>query len=376
MDNKSNINTFNVILLCVKLKNDKDFDELVQEGLELSNSAGYNTKYTLTVNRSTIDPKYFIGSGKLDELKVLCNQHQIKALVVNHNLTPVQERNLSKELKIDIIDRTGLILDIFDKRAKSNESVLQVELARLNYLSTRLVRIWTHLERQRGGTYAMGGSGEKQIELDRRMIKSRIKLLKTRLAKVVKNRQTQRKLRQKSDVFSISIVGYTNAGKSTLFNALTNASVYADNRLFATLQTTSRKYYLSDGVDSILSDTVGFISDLPHSLVAAFRATLEETVYADLLLHVVDITRSLKERQIEDVNKVLVEINACDIPVLIVYNKIDLISGTLPAIEYNSASDPAAVHISAEKKIGLDILRKAILEKMLYIKQSESEVIS
>lgn len=363
---------FNVVLLSVKLHNDTDFDELVQEGAELVNSAGFHIVNNLKVNRNTIDPKYFIGSGKLDEIKALCNQFKVKALVVNHNLTPTQERNLSKELKIEIIDRTGLILDIFDKKAKSNESVLQVELARLDYLSTRLVRRWTHLERQRGGTYAMGGGGEKQIELDRRMIRLRIKTLKSRLDKVVKNRQTQRKLREKSGVLNISIVGYTNSGKSTLLNALSNAGVYVENRLFATLQTTSRKLYLSDEIDIVISDTVGFIRGLPHSLVAAFRATLEETVHADLLLNVVDISNVLRNRQIEEVNRVLLEIGANNIPTLIVYNKIDLTPESNPAIEYNKDGEPIAAYISAEKKIGLNILGKAILEKIKSINRSLS----
>lgn len=360
------------MLLCVRLHGDTDFKDLVQEGVELVDSANYNLVYTLKINRRVIDPKYFIGSGKVEELKILCNQLNINALVVNHNLTPIQERNLAKELDIDVIDRTGLILDIFASRVKSNEGVLQVELAKQSFLLTRLVGRWTHLERQRGGTGTIGGAGEKQIELDKRMIKEKIKSLKARLELVVKQRRTQRKSREKHNVCSISIVGYTNAGKSTLFNCLTNGNVYAQDRLFATLQTTSRKCYLSDSIEAVLSDTVGFIRDLPHGLVAAFKATLEETIHAGLLLNVVDVSGVLKERQIKDVDSVLNEIEAGEIPQLIIYNKIDLEIGIEPRIEYDINGVPYAVYISAEKKLGLELLKNAILEKLFQLTKNKS----
>jgi GTP-binding protein HflX len=362
---KSNIR---VLLVCVNFNRDPDFDDLVAEGEELVHSAEYKLVHTLTTNRTVVDRKSFIGSGKVEEIKALCAQLEIDMLVVNHNLTPLQERNLSESLDIDIRDRTCLILDIFSLRTKSNEGVLQVELAQQTYMMSRLIGRWTHLERQRGGTGTIGGAGEKQLELDKRFIRDKIHTLKTRLTAVVKQRETQRKSRNKNGVFSVSVVGYTNAGKSTMFNALTNAGAYAENRLFATLQTTSRKLYLAREHEVIISDTVGFIRNLSHNLVAAFRATLEETVHANLLLNVVDVSQRLKERQIEDVKKVLSEIDADTIPSLIVYNKIDLIGDCLPKIEYNNSGEPIAVYLSAVSNLGLDLLKQAILEKMAYSK--------
>ncbi len=275
---KSNIR---VLLVCVNFNRDPDFDDLVAEGEELVHSAEYKLVHTLTTNRTVVDRKSFIGSGKVEEIKALCAQLEIDMLVVNHNLTPLQERNLSESLDIDIRDRTCLILDIFSLRTKSNEGVLQVELAQQTYMMSRLIGRWTHLERQRGGTGTIGGAGEKQLELDKRFIRDKIHTLKTRLTAVVKQRETQRKSRNKNGVFSVSVVGYTNAGKSTMFNALTNAGAYAEDRLFATLQTTSRKLYLAREHEVIISDTVGFIRNLSHNLVAAFRATLEETIHAN-----------------------------------------------------------------------------------------------
>ena len=251
--------------------------------------------------------------------------------------------------------------------------MLQVELAVQTYQLSRLVRRWSHLERQRGGIGLRGGPGEKQIELDKRIIKEKIRALKSRLNEAVKQRRTQRKSRSKNDVFSLSIVGYTNAGKSTLFNAITKSHVYTEDRLFATLETTSRKLYLNKEQEVVISDTVGFIRDLPHTLIAAFRATLEETIHANLLLHVVDASQILKERQIEDVNTVLTEIQAIDIPQLLVYNKIDLKEGLDARIEYDSDGEPIAVYVSAVQNLGLDLLRQAIVEKRIWIMQNKSE---
>lgn len=363
----SNIQTKSAILVCVNLKQDKDFDEIVAEGVALVESAGYSIPETIVANRKTIDNKLFIGSGKTEELKSLVDMTGVKTVIINHSLTSVQERNLEVQLKVTVIDRTRLILDIFASRVKGREGILQVELAVQTHQLSRLVRRWSHLERQRGGIGVRGGPGETQIELDKRMIAERIKSLKIKLSEAVKQRKTQRKSRLKNRVFSISIGGYTNAGKSTLFNLLTKSKVYVEDRLFATLETTSRKLYIEGEEDIVISDTVGFIRDLPHTLVAAFRATLEETVHANLLLHVVDVSQVLKDRQIEDVNMVLKEIKAMDVPQLIVYNKIDLKEGMKPRIEYDIDGNPIAVYISSGENIGIDILNQAIREKKYWI---------
>jgi GTP-binding protein HflX len=284
----------------------------------------------------------------------------------------IQERNLDNELEvIRIVDRTQLILDIFAARVTSNEGILQIELAQQSYLATRLVGRWKDLDRQRGGFGMTGGPGEKQIELDKRAIADKVVVLRRRLDAIVKQRDTQRKSRLKSGINSVSIVGYTNAGKSTLFNLLTKANVYAEDRLFATLQTTSRHLFISAGNEIILSDTVGFIRDLPSKLVAAFRATLEETIYANLLLQVVDVSHLTYQRHLEDVNLVLKEIHADTIPQLIIYNKIDLSTdeNILPQISYNAEQEPIAVYISAKQNLGLDLLRQAIVEKLEFIRQ-------
>ncbi len=362
-----NISQQNALIVCVNIKRDPDFEQLVEEGIALVSSAGYKILQTVTLNRNVIDNKFFFGAGKVEELKTLAANLDIKTVIINHNLSSVQERNLEIALNLRVIDRTRLILDIFATRVRGKEGLLQVELAMQTHQLSRLVRRWTHLERQRGGIGVRGGPGETQMELDRRMISEKIKSLKIKLAQAVKQRQVQRKLRFKNNIFSVSIVGYTNAGKSTLFNVLTKANVYAEDRLFATLETTSRKMYINEHSEIVISDTVGFIRDLPHTLVAAFRATLEETIHADLLLHVVDVSQVLKERQIEDVNNVLKEIDASHIPQLIIYNKIDLKSGIMPRIVYSRDNQPMAVYLSASKNAGLDLLHKAIIEKRIWM---------
>lgn len=362
-----------VLLIAVNLNRNSEFDEDVAEGVALTESAGFYVAQVLTANRPKVDPSFFVGSGKLDEIKTLCDTLKPSAVVINHNISPVQERNLDRELKIRIIDRTQLILDIFAQRVTTNEGILQIELAQQSYIATRLVRRWTHLERQRGGIGLRSGSGEKQIELDKRAISDKVTLLKKRLAVVVKQRDTQRKARLKSGLPTLSIVGYTNAGKSTLFNTLTKAKVYAEDRLFATLQTTSRHLFIDETNEVVLSDTVGFIRDLPHKLVAAFRATLEETVYAQLLLHVVDVAHASRFRQMDDVNGVLSEINADTIPQLIVYNKIDLSENIEPLIRYSDENEPLEVFVSAAQNKGLDLLRQAIIEKLEWIKKNNNQ---
>ncbi|MEN9946650.1 MAG: GTPase HflX [Pseudomonadota bacterium] len=369
---ENNNQPLRALIIAVNLNRNSYFDEDVAEGIALVESAGYQVLQVITMNRPKTDPSFFVGSGKVAEIKALCAELTPDVLIFNHNISPVQERNLDQDLAIRIIDRTQLILDIFASRVTSNEGILQIELAQQSYLATRLVRRWTHLERQRGGIGLRSGSGEKQIELDKRAIADKVVKLKSRLAQTAKQRDTQRKARLKSELPMLSIVGYTNAGKSTLFNSLTKANVYAENRLFATLQTTSRKLFITPEVEIILSDTVGFIRDLPHKLVAAFRATLEESIYANLLVHVVDLASSSKERQIEDVNLVLSEIEADKIPQLIVYNKVDLLAEVVPHIVYDEIGEPQAVYLSAQHNLGLDLFRQAIIEKLEFINNQTS----
>ena len=330
----------------------------------LAISAGSMPVAEVIAKRQRPDPALFIGRGKADELKVAVLVHAIELVIFNHNLSPVQQRNLERLLKIHVLDRTGLILDIFAQRAHSHIGKTQVELARVQYQASRLVRAWSHLERQKGGIGLRGGPGESQMELDRRMLDARAKRLRIDLDKLCKQQATQRRARERRGAFKISLVGYTNSGKSTLFNALTKAKTYAADQLFATLDTTSRRLYLEESCSVILSDTVGFIRDLPHQLVAAFRATLDETVHADLLLHVVDVASEQREQQIAQVNQVLTEVAAMQIPQLLVMNKIDLLSTSMcdPRIEYDDVGFPARVFISARDNTGLDLLRQALAE--------------
>lgn len=338
-------------------------DERLQELRQLAESAGLSVSAIVRGKGIKPDPKTYVGSGKASEIATQVAQTGASIVIFNHELTPAQQRNLSILLNCQIIDRTSLILDIFAQRAQSYEGKLQVELAQLEHLSTRLIRGWTHLERQKGGI-GLRGPGETQLETDRRLIKKRVKLLKEKLLTLQRQRGMQRKARVKTKMLSVSIVGYTNAGKSTLFNKLTRAETYIADQLFATLDTTTRKLFLADGNTVVISDTVGFIRDLPHTLVAAFRATLEETTQADLLLHVIDANNPNREEQIEEVNKILREIGADTIPQILVLNKIDLVQSALGCKScvrdvYDRIS---RIHLSARTGEGMDYLRQALLE--------------
>ncbi|GGY32980.1 GTPase HflX [Pseudoduganella albidiflava] len=327
----------------------------------LARSAGAEPITTVTGKRSSPDAAYFVGSGKADEIGHAVQDHGLEIVIFNHALSPAQQRNLEKRLNVRVLDRTSLILDIFAQRAQSHEGKLQVELAQLQHLSTRLIRGWTHLERQKGGI-GLRGPGETQLETDRRLIGERVRMLRARLAKLRKQHETQRRSRGRNNAFSVSLVGYTNAGKSTLFNALTKAGVYVADQLFATLDTTSRRVYMGeDAGNVVISDTVGFVRELPHQLVAAFRATLEETIHADVLLHVVDGASPVRMEQIEEVNAVLREIGADHIPQILVWNKIDA-AGLEPAVERDEHDKISRVFISARTGEGLDLLRAAITE--------------
>jgi GTP-binding protein HflX len=337
--------------------------ELSELGL-LAQTAGLTPVASITCKRRAPDAALFVGTGKADEIKLLAQQHGAQEVLFDQSLSPGQQRNLERRLELPVNDRTFLILEIFAQRARSHEGKLQVELARLQYLSTRLVRRWSHLERQRGGIGTRGGPGETQIELDRRMISANIKRTKDQLLKVKRQRQTQRKQRDRRGAFNISLIGYTNAGKSTLFNALVKARAYAADQLFATLDTTTRQLYLEGAARSVsLSDTVGFIRDLPHGLIDAFQATLQEAVDADLLIHVVDASNPEFALQIEQVQKVLVEIGADTIPQLLVFNKIDAMDPDhLPIhrqdkFEIDSVQIPR-IFVSAKESFGLDNLRQ------------------
>ena len=349
-----------------------NFDsDLLELGL-LAQTAGMEPVARITCKRKAPDAALFIGSGKADEIKMLALDTGATEVLFDQSLSPAQQRNLERHLELPVNDRTLLILEIFAQRARSHEGKLQVELARLQYVSTRLVRRWSHLERQTGGAGVRGGPGEKQIELDKRMIGEAIKRIKERLTKVKKQRQTQRKQRERRNAFSISLVGYTNAGKSTLFNALVKATAYTADQLFATLDTTTRQLYLGDaGRSTSLSDTVGFIRDLPHGLIDAFAATLKEAVDADLLLHVVDGSNPDYLEQIEQVQRVLSEIGAGDVPQILVFNKLDAIEkNSLPLhlqdrFELRDAFERSfrrveRVFVSAKTGEGLNLLRELL----------------
>ena len=339
---------------------DPDFAESTEELVQLATSAKVSVVEIVKGKRLRPDPAYFAGSGKVEELAALLTRSAVKLVIFNHELSPAQERNLEKRLDCRVIDRVSLILDIFAQRAQSHEGKLQVELAQLGHLATRLVRGWTHLERQKGGI-GLRGPGETQLETDRRLLGKRVKLLKDKLARLTGQREVQRRARRRASVLSVSLVGYTNAGKSTLFNALTRGRAYAADQLFATLDTTTRRVFLTGGAPLVVSDTVGFIRQLPHTLVAAFRATLEEAVQADLLLHVVDAGSKTRAAQIAAVNLVLAEIGADRIPQVLVYNKIDL-NGAAPRIERDEYGKISGIWISAKTGSGLDLVKQALEE--------------
>jgi GTP-binding protein HflX len=345
---------------------DRNFDSELEELGLLAKTAGLTPVARVTCKRKAPDAALFIGSGKADEIKLLATQLGAKEVLFDQSLSPSQQRNLERHLELPVNDRTYLILEIFAQRARSHEGKLQVELARLQYLSTRLVRRWSHLERQSGGIGMRGGPGEAQIELDRRMIAETIKKTRERLGKVKRQRQTQRRQRERRDAFNISLIGYTNAGKSTLFNALVKARAYAADQLFATLDTTTRQLYLGEAGRSVsLSDTVGFIRDLPHGLVDAFQATLQEAVDADLLLHVIDASNPNVVEQIAQVQRVLKEIGADQIPQLLVFNKIDALDQEHQPLRMEDEFEIDGVQmprifVSAKNSLGLQALRSRL----------------
>jgi GTP-binding protein HflX len=337
-----------------------DFDERLSEFRLLLSSAGATAVGVVSGKRSAPDPALFAGKGKVTEIGDFARDHAADVVVFNHELSPGQQRNLEKVLQLRVVDRSSLILDIFALRAKSHEGKLQVELAQLQHLATRLVRGWTHLERQKGGI-GLRGPGEKQLETDRRLLGKRVSLLKDRLKQLERQRAVRRRARTRREVLAVSLVGYTNAGKSTLFNALTKAGAYAADQLFATLDTTSRRLFIEGAGQIVLSDTVGFIRDLPHSLVAAFHATLEETAQADVLLHVVDSASAARDQQIEAVNQVLSEIGAAEVPQIMVWNKIDETAAEA-GVERDDCGNISRVRLSARSGEGLGLLRAALAE--------------
>lgn len=350
------------LLVHIKARDPRLTADLV-EFRELALSAGAIVVDSIISNRDTPDPKFLLGTGKVAEIKILVNTQNIDLILINHDLSASQQRNLEQELQCRVVDRTGLILDIFAQRARTFEGKLQVELAQLQHTSTRLIRGWTHLERQKGGI-GLRGPGETQLEEDRRVIREKISVITHKLEKVKQQREQSRRARVKAQIPSVSLVGYTNSGKSTLFRALTNEDVYVANQLFATLDPTLRSITLPHVGKVIIADTVGFIRDLPHNLVDAFRATLEETAEADLLLHVIDCHDELwREKKIQ-VERVLHQIGSLNVPLLEVYNKIDLVPELLPGVERDYKGNILIVRISAKQNQGLEDLQLAIAERL------------
>lgn len=348
------------VLVHIDLEAEQDQEDPL-EFEELARSAGAVPVLFIKGTRKKPDAGHFVGSGKLDEIAAAVKEHQAELVLFNHSLSPSQERNLEKHLQCRVLDRTGLILDIFAQRARSYEGKLQVELAQLEHTVTRLKRGWTHLDRQKGGI-GLRGAGETQLELDQRMIRQRIKNINKGLVKVRAQRDQGRRSRSRADIPTISLVGYTNAGKSSLFNAMAGAETYAADQLFATLDSTLRRIQLPSFGAAILADTVGFISHLPHKLVEAFRATLEETTRADLLLHVIDAANEHHEFFTEQVNEVLEEIDAAQVPCLLVYNKIDLLAEREPVLERDQSGKPVRIWLSARTGAGMPLLLQAISE--------------
>lgn len=350
------------VLVHVDFPAETDREDLSELKLLVS-SAGVAILGVVTASRSTPSSRYFVGSGKAEEIAEQVRLLGANVVIFNHSLTPTQERNLEKLCQCRVVDRTGLILDIFAQRARTHEGKLQVELAQLKHISTRLVRGWTHLERQKGGI-GLRGPGETQLETDRRLIRGRIKNILARLAKVQKQREQGRRARQRAEIPTVSLVGYTNAGKSTLFNRITEAGVYAADQLFATLDPTLRKLELADVGTVILADTVGFIRHLPHDLVAAFKATLQETQEADLLLHVVDINDERQQDNMVQVHEVLQEIGADEVPQLIICNKIDQVPELTPRIDYDDQGKPMRVWLSAQTGAGVELVQQALVQRL------------
>lgn len=349
-----------------------DYLAHAQEFAMLAKGAGAQVVATLTARRQRPDAAYFIGTGKVQEGVLLAQELEAEVILFDQPLSPAQQRNLERQFNLRVVDRVALILDIFALRAKSHEGKLQVELAQLQHLATRLTRMWSHLERQRGGI-GMRGPGESQLEMDRRMIGGKVRLLRERLERVQRQRTTQRRSRVRGGTLSVSLVGYTNTGKSTLFNAMTRAGAFAADQLFATLDTTTRRVWIEGAGQITLSDTVGFIRDLPLTLIAAFRATLEEAIQADLLLHVVDAASPQRDEQIAEVDKVLVDIGAAEIPRIMVYNKIDL-AGLESRVQTDPHGTICRVFLSAQQRLGLDGLRQAISQFALNLENNATSI--